>query len=1084
MGRGKSKATQAKLLEENIQKVKYMLFNNQKDKDFRTFNGKGGEISQEDIIRSILKKQDTFAVLPTGGGKSYCFQGPSFCFEGITLVITPLVALIQDQVKNFNSVYKKLYTRYKNGEEGITGSPYYQGELYRAIYPGMKNLSLKQLFDEIAHPHEWDEWDTEHKVQYKLLYVSPERLSNPKFIREFRRREAKGEINIDFVVVDEAHCMSQWGFDFRESYLTVGKFISQLQKRPVIAAFSATVTQQDRQQITTLLKLKKDTPFFLCYAKRSNLQLSIIHCADKKKKNTDEDVPKLKSRMYELIALLNDERNKGKPCIIYCTSIKSLELLYDTLSSDKYEKYHFHPAKYHGQMSDSQKAKNLERFMPQKEGEKEGSQSKTNIMIATKAFGMGIDRDDIELVIHFDIPRSLEDYYQEVGRAGRSKGINANCFLLYNNEGMNGAIRWVLDSSISEEIDKQPIAGRFTETIRKSTRFYMYYRMARMWDYCNYFLDSRGRSAYGEDCQEYILNYFEKGKIDGETLELLRRFYGYLEENILPKIKSNREVILEKSCFHPVSDSDKNFLAFLDESEICQKELTKIVGQVNELHINNTRIANYLRWCGDQYDIKTDEQNRPMPVRILIEEWKRKGENISESREGVMLTDIPEDAAFVRMIRPDTEASKYITPMWKRFNQEKKYSAKVMFVVNQFNNKIENILRLSGEEWEVIREDDPLMQLNKRDVGGLFPKERYPEWYEDKAESKEPFVFVRGKRKREVTFALRVDPELQINPDQYNDFKLTYFDLCVADAIYSIEVNGNQNIYLKTIWEVLSGNTTNVFSRADSKIKTAIEESINKMQHLRITIEDKVCPEVICDEVFLPVKRREGEGEKGYTYEMIPPLYRYAEAINGELIKIPVCLMNGMKVQLLKDMSTRATKDMDKPKAFCGSVDNVVLFHYLLHRIAISRGRNRGNYIHFDTIQNIVRPYLPQSVRKDMRMLKRKVVSIMQYYSTIEYAVSGGYIKDYTYVLEHDEQVAAFEKTGIFIIGKMVGGKFAANGLLQKNSFIENGYVCSKKTMNAIRENEKTYKNYDGIILFRSEEAVEQMCRDMVSNIH
>lgn len=1075
MGRGKSKATQDKLLEENMKKVKYMLFHNEPDKEFRSFPGKidGNEeqvynnypsdimkeISQEDIIRSILKKQDTLAVLPTGGGKSYCFRGPSFCFEGMTLVITPLVALIQDQVQNFNNEYEKLFDRYQNEEEGIVGSPYYDGRLYRAIYPGMKNLSLGQLFDEIAHPREWDDWDTEHKVQYKLLYVSPERLSNPKFIREFRKREANGEIRIDFVVVDEAHCMSQWGFDFRESYLTVGTFINQLKKRPVIAAFSATVTKQDRQQISTLLNLKKNTPHFLCYDRRSNLNLSIIPCGDK------DNASELKPPMYQLIKILNDKRNKGKPCIIYCTSIKSLEFLYDTLTSEKYEKYQFYPAKYHGQMSESRKKKNLERFMKGRDIQG-GIKSETNIMIATKAFGMGIDRDDIEIVIHFDIPGSLEDYYQEVGRAGRSKGIHANCYLLYSESGMNSAIRWVLENSISEEINKQPIAGRFSETMRQSTRFYMYYRMARMWEYCNRFLGKEGEKVHGEDCQDYILNYLCKEKIDEEAIKLLNRFYDYLEKNIVPHMK-NRNLILEKSCFHSKSSSYTELLDFLKESSNCQKELRKIIGQVNQLHINNTRIANYLRWCGDQYEIEVDDKNRPVPIHLSIREWKRKGENISEKRGGLMQTDIPENAAFIRMVKPDTEAAGYVTPMWKSFCKEKKYSANLMFVVNQFSNKIENILRASLDEWIPIPEDDGLMKLKGCDVDGLFPKDRYTDWYENRT----PFVFVKGKRKREVSFAFRVNPKLCINKDSYQDFKLNYFDLCVADAIYSIQVNGNKIIYLKTIWEVLSGNTTNVFSRSDSKIKEAIEKSIYKMQNLFITIKDKACPEVIDDKPFLPIKRREGEGEKGYSYEEIPPLYRYGEALNGELIRVPVCLMNGAKIQLIKGKVT----DLDRPRAFAGTIDNVVLFHYLLHRIAISRGKNRGNYIQFDTIHNIVAPYLPKSMKNHSSMLKRKVLSIMCYYKEIDYVLSGGYMKDFHYTLEYGKQEISFRKIGIFVIEKPTEQNVIAKGLFQRNTFKEQGYVLSKSTVEAIRENEQSYDNYDGIIIFRSDEALKQL---------
>ena len=894
MGRGKSKAIKEKILEDDLKKVKFMLFNNT---DFRTFSGKielgvkadeqsessemDEKFTQEDIIKTILRKQDSLTVLPTGGGKSYCFQGPSFCFSGITLVITPLVALMHDQVKNFNRMCKKLYNRYVNEEEGIVGSEYYHGELYRAIYPGMNNLSLKGFFDEIVHPQDWDEWDTDHKVQYKMIYVSPERLSNPKFLREFKKREENGEIQVDFVVVDEAHCMSQWGFDFRESYLAIGNFIERLKKRPVIAAFSATVTRRDRQQIAALLKFPKEAPHFLCYEGRDNLNLVSVLCDDSKSQESG-----LGSRMYELIKILRSKKNREKKCIIYCTSVKAVESLYDLFMKGKFVKYQFLPAKYHGQMSDSQKKMNLERFVFQKTFKiKDRKMPPTNIMIATKAFGMGIDCDDIEIVIHYNVPRCLEDYYQEVGRAGRSKKIKADCYLLYSDTSMRTTINRALTEALSEEMEKQFIASRFSNKMRKSIRFHSFYRLAKMWEYCN------NNKVQG---QNYIMEYFTQSKID---IRLVEKFYRYLEKYFFAKEKSAKvnpiQLLIQKSYTF-----DKKYVVLLNDIKY-QNELTKelihIIGHVNCIHINNTRIANYLRWYSERYDIKLDEYNRPIPISIPIKEWKRKEDNIPDVRNALMRTDISEDAAFIHMMCPQMDVSKYVVPMWKRYCKDKSFSIEVMFVVNQKTNLVERILRKLEDEWIDISEEDSLRPMLNKDVGGLFPKERYSDWYK----RKDIFALVSGKREREVSFAFRVDPKAGVDESHYNEYKLDYFDLCVADAIYSIEVNGNSRIYLKTIWEVLSGDTQNVFSRSDSKIKKAIEKSIDKMQHLRITIQDGDFPDEIYDEVFLPIKRLEGEGERGYFYEQIPPLYRYAEEINGELIKVPVALLNGSKISKL-----------------------------------------------------------------------------------------------------------------------------------------------------------------------------------------
>ena len=1089
MGRGKSKATKERLLEEDIKKVKYMLFNNQKDKEFRIYPGKKegdtekninsnpDEFSQEDIIRTILRKKDTLVVLPTGGGKSHCFQGPSFCFKGITLVITPLVALMQDQVKNFNNTYKELYHRYKNNEEGIVGSEYYHGELYRAIYPGMNNLGLDELFDEIAHPHEWDDWDMEHKVQYRLLYVSPERLSSPKFVRELRKREENGEIQIDFVVVDEAHCMSQWGFDFRESYLSIGKFVEKLKKRPVIAAFSATITRQDRQQISTLLGFSKNVPCYLSYMKRSNLHLEAIA------PNMVND--KKNWRIYNLIKILRDSKEKGKLCIVYCTSIRNVESLHNLFMRGKFAKYQLLPAKYHGQMSDSQKRKNLDRFLFRKGYTVKGGRKlpPTNIMIATKAFGMGINRDNIEVIVHFDIPRCIEDYYQEIGRAGRDKNIEAKCYLIYSSYSMKEMIRQVLTEAESTDMDKQAITSQFSERMRKHIRFYSFYRMVRMWKYCENILSQRERTDDTKNPQNYIANYFDEEKIDESNVQLLKQFYEYLKSNFYP-VKKNGESSSLRLLIQKSFDFDEEYIELLNNSDYqkeIKKELIQIAGRVNELHINNTRIANYLRWCGDQYEI-VDEQNRPNTNIITIKEWKRKEKYVTDNRTALMRTDIREDAAFIRMKYPQIEVTKYISPMWKRYCNDNSCSAKVMFVVNQSDNKVERILRESEDKWTDISEDDLLMNLNKKEVTGVFPKESYLDWYA----GKDKFAFMTGERERDVSFTLRVAPAVDINENSYNEYKLTYFDLCVADAIYSIEVNGNNYIYLKTIWDVLSGNVKTAFSRSDSKIKLAIEKSIDKMQRLRITIEDEAFPEGIHDEVFMPIKRRDGDGERGYYYEKIPPLYRYAEAINGEFITVPVSLMDGSKISMIQDKKGTVKKSEEfnkevkekKTRIFSGSVENIVLFHYLLHRIAISRGKGRGNYIQFDTIHKMIRPYLPHSMRDDMKNLKEKVVSILSFYNRIHYVSFGGYVKDFC--IEYECDVDKRSSKGIIIFQFTDNDK--ENRLFEikspwgrKRSSEFFGYIISKDTERVIQENENNYEAYDGIVIFRNAKMIRTM---------
>lgn len=1158
MDREKTKSLKETQIEKNMKKVKYMLFEGDTNGEFREFDGDifhghnrqeaTSLVSQGDIIRSVLKKKDTLAVLPTGGGKSYCFWGPSFCYEGLTLVVTPLVALMQDQVKGFNKKFLKLHDLHVKGDIADVNGIDYNGEIYRAIYPGMNNLSLEGFFDEIAKPTPNDGEDETAIIKYKLIYISPERLSDYKFLRELKKRQEKGEINIDVLVLDEAHCLSQWGFAFRESYLLVGNFIKKLMKRPVIAAFSATVTQSDRDQIFNILKFGDKTNQYLCYKKRDNLNVKIIHCSDA----NDDNNKNLKHRLAELKKILR--KNEGKKCIIYCTTIKEVKHLYKFLTSKNNMKYQFVPAKYYGEMSRIERSRNLERFSAKKDDKLSNNQTPTNIMIATKAFGMGIDRDDIELIIHYDVPTSLEDYYQEIGRAGRDSKIKAACYLLYSEANMKSTISWSIDNAMSEEAKTYPIGGLFSEKARENIRFYMYYRLARVWDYCNRFLDTNKDNSE-VDCLEYVMQYFAEKELGDEAKKVMDGFFGFIKTSILDvaekqyllreeekkkkeqdrlaKIREKKEeykakiqnklnkqqgeindqieklynrieelsekerAILEKNwdnkefkeyekhlkscCFQYNGCEHTKTIEYICEKkrqEEINKELKKILGQITELHINNTRIANYLRWNAEEY---TGE------VCLTIDEWKRKEENISERRKGLMRTDISENAAFIRMEVPETEISKYIEVKWKNFKRKDKEAIGVMFVVHQSENTIARILRREGAIWSDISKEDSLNSLMGKEIVGLFPRDRYNKWYE----GKNTIVTLKGKRTREVKFSIRT-----VSGEDYNENKLNYFDMCVADAIYSIEINGKNSIYLKSIWQVLTGNTDNAFSGSESKTKSesesksktksAIEESIRKMQNLRITIEDNALPEKITDEIFLPIKKKEDDGERGYSYEEIPPLYRYAELLNGEFIKVPVAMLNGYGIKLLKD-----EEDRFGGKKCRNTIDNMMLLHYLHHRIAIARRTNRAKYISFETMCDILNQsgYFPQYIKKDRKELIRKVISVMSYFAKIKYVKSGAYINNFKYTIMNliTGESKSMNKMMIYLVrggssDEYRGRMIWTYQIFKKTELVENTEQIvadlSKECKENIKENAKKMAGYDGIIVIRDSKIIKNIIKE------
>lgn len=315
---------------------------------------------QEKIIDSILSGRDSLGIMPTGAGKSICYQLPAVMFEGITLVISPLISLMKDQVNNLNQT--GIPTCFINSSQEFSA----QMEVVNGIRRGL----------------------------YKIVYVAPERLMTNFFINLCQ------QIHISSVTIDEAHCVSQWGQDFRPSYLEIDDFIKLLLKRPVVSAFTATATSKVKKDICDMLGLISPEIVSTGFD-RSNLYFSV-------KKSDD--------KFSEVLNIINSH----KDCcgIIYCSTRKNVELVSERLVS-----LGIKAAPYHAGLPEDERRNNQDDFI----------YDKIKIIVATNAFGMGIDKSDVSFVIHYNMPKDIESYYQEAGRAGRD-GSDADCCLLYSKK--------------------------------------------------------------------------------------------------------------------------------------------------------------------------------------------------------------------------------------------------------------------------------------------------------------------------------------------------------------------------------------------------------------------------------------------------------------------------------------------------------------------------------------------------------------------------------------------------------------------------------------------------------------------------
>ncbi|MCY9431779.1 DNA helicase RecQ, partial [Bacillus spizizenii] len=362
---------------------------------------------QEEAIRSVTEaRQNTACIMPTGGGKSICYQIPALMFEGATIVISPLISLMKDQVDALE-------------EAGINAAYINSTQSNQEIYERLNGLK---------------------EGAYKLFYITPERLTSTEFIRILQ------SIDVPLVAIDEAHCISQWGHDFRPSYRNIEILFRELHDKPVIMALTATATPEVHEDICKQLHIQKENTVHTGFS-RDNLTFKVAK-GENKDRFIDDYV----------------QNNRHEAGIVYTATRKEADRIYERLKRNQIS-----AGRYHGGLADDVRKEQQERFL----------NDELQVMVATSAFGMGIDKSNIRFVLHAQIPKDMESYYQEAGRAGRD-GLASECVLLFSPQDIM-VQRFLIEQSEHEEKQKQDLK-----------------KLRQMVDYC-----------HTEDClQRFILMYF------------------------------------------------------------------------------------------------------------------------------------------------------------------------------------------------------------------------------------------------------------------------------------------------------------------------------------------------------------------------------------------------------------------------------------------------------------------------------------------------------------------------------------------------------------------------------------------------
>lgn len=1069
---------------------------------------------QKSIIESLLKGHDTVVRLRTGGGKSLCFQAPAIISQGVTIVISPLQALCNDQVDNFNKKYcTKAVTEFN--KKYAEAHPECAGFLSDKMPKAEFDLSVSKLVKNI----------NDDNTECKLLYLSPEMLNKPVYRQELIEAAASGKLKISMIILDEAHCLSEWGFNFRESYFQICSTIARLKKYQEIpmGVFSASLTPANAEQLKVLLDMKKTKEFGICTdrsadmgesslsVKRDDLNVFILNC-DKSNLDNDKDLPKL----YYLLVLLNNI--SFKKCIVYCNTVKQVEYISKRISKNlakKGGKLSKGSISYHGKMYHSARLGAEYKYASKELG--------YNIIVATMAFGMGIDNSDVELVIHYAIPESIETYYQEIGRAGRSaEDRNNNVIMLYKNEDNSKIEKGKeKEETESQEEKKENDKAQDKNEVRKRRLVRIETKRRYVYTVNNVFsessvisrLDDRTKGAFKlsrrysfDMMKRYVMENLERQPITKEqAVECLGKkmqkcydkmalipcdqtvideyFNGTELENIIYEYIRNsimRAEIPKKKLLLQQVKPKKQISKITSVYEV-NEDLRRVIGQINELYINNTLLANEIRNFNWFY--KPDEngtvcnKGNVIAERVFLEaegrniegfrfydrstEWKKElaGEFLLERH-------VFNDSAFI-YIRPATlsgkkefeiryHAQKILMEDLK--SQREEYSLRYVYFYTDVNRggaskgrqrfdlvitaayKIDRDIfdgiisgdkdsadkdflqilgytqgdkydiRLGFDKWETdrlirkykrenddlseIKEDERAVSYIDKKINRLLGEKEIQGLYDGlsgKRKDQEDYnyrvAFVKGQRRNDICCTLWYQ-----DSTSYEKAPLTYFDMCVFDAVCTIWNNNRKEFYLNTIWELLSGNEDIRFSR--NALKDKLRESVEKLQRLRIFIAStENAPQKVSDgigERFINVQRGEdSSGREVYEIKSCPRLWTYAVGMQeGQIARVPLYKLDGRRYfkldsgedgldcsnisdlcDLLNDPDERIKiiRRMKKesildPEYKC-SIWKVVLHFYLAHRLSIIKRKNKMRFISYDTIVKLMEDYLPESLK-------------------------------------------------------------------------------------------------------------------------
>lgn len=472
---------------------------------------------QELLVDSILSGRDTLGIMPTGAGKSLCFQIPALMMDGITLVISPLISLMKDQVETLNQA--GVHAAYLNSS--LTAAQYYKALQYA------------------------------REGRYPIIYVAPERLVTEEFL------DFAMHTKISMVAVDEAHCVSQWGQDFRPSYLKILDFIERLPARPVLSAFTATATKEVRDDVIDILMLRDPTVLTTGFD-RPNLYFGVMAPKDK--------YATVKNYL---------ETHPGQNGIIYCLTRKVVEEVCGKLRQDG-----FSVTRYHAGLSDAERRNNQDDFI----------YDRSQIVIATNAFGMGIDKSNVRFVLHYNMPKNMESYYQEAGRAGRD-GEPAECILLYGGQDVV-TNQFFLDHNQDNEaldaVTREIVTERDRERLRKMT-FYCFTNEC-LRDYILRYFGEYG-SNYCGNCSN-CLSQFE----EVDVTEIARALIGCVESS---RQRYGANVIID--TVHGANTAKiRNYRM---DSNPHYGELAKVPAYKLRQVMNQLQLMEYLAVTNDEYAI-------------------------------------------------------------------------------------------------------------------------------------------------------------------------------------------------------------------------------------------------------------------------------------------------------------------------------------------------------------------------------------------------------------------------------------------------------------------------------------------------